>query len=141
VEAISPARMAVLARALEGQGLGRAEAARLCDELAAAVERCRVGPLPGPYPYVYLDGQSVQVVLAGRPVTMLAMLAAKVEPGRPPTVLDCDVGPSDDRAFWLGFLRRLAAQGLGALPLVAADGPEGIAAFLASVQRPGSPRV
>ena len=36
-----------------------------------------------------------------------------------------DVGTSEDGAFWLGFLRSLAARGLGGVELVTSDAHTG----------------
>ncbi len=40
-------------------------------------------------------------------------------------VLGVDVGPSEDGAFWLGFLRSLVARGLAGVRLVISDAHEG----------------
>jgi putative transposase len=48
-------------------------------------------------------------------------------------VLGVDVGPSEDGAFWLGFLRSLVARGLGGVRLVTSDAHQGLRAAIAAV--------
>jgi putative transposase len=48
-------------------------------------------------------------------------------------VLGLDVGPSEDGAFWLGFLRSLVARGLAGVRLVTSDAHEGLKAAIAAV--------
>jgi transposase-like protein len=48
-------------------------------------------------------------------------------------VLGVDVGPSEDGAFWLGFLRGLAARGLAGVQLVTSDSHQGLKGAIAAV--------
>jgi transposase-like protein len=48
-------------------------------------------------------------------------------------VLGLDVGPSENGAFWLNFLRRLMARGLTGVRLVTSDAHEGLTAAIAAV--------
>ena len=48
-------------------------------------------------------------------------------------VLGLDVGPSEDGAFWLAFLRGLVARGLAGVQLVVSDAHEGLKAAIAAV--------
>jgi transposase-like protein len=125
--------MDALARALERQQLGGEQVTRLCQELAAAVERCRARAFDGPYPYVYLDGRIVAAQDQGGPVPMAVVVAVRIDGREQQELLGCDVGRSADRAFWLGLLQRLAARGLSALPLVAADGQDALKETLAAL--------
>ena len=47
-------------------------------------------------------------------------------------VLGLDVGPSEDGAFWLGFLRGLVARGLSGVELVVSDAHEGLKGAIAA---------
>jgi transposase-like protein len=47
--------------------------------------------------------------------------------------LGLDVGPSEDGAFWLAFLRGLVARGLAQVQLVVSDAHEGLKAAISSV--------
>ena len=48
-------------------------------------------------------------------------------------VLGIDVGTSEDGAFWLAFLRSLAARGLGGVELVTSDAHQGLKDAIAGV--------
>ena len=48
-------------------------------------------------------------------------------------VLGIDVGTSEDGAFWLAFLRSLAARGLGGVELVTSDAHQGLKDAIATV--------
>jgi transposase-like protein len=48
-------------------------------------------------------------------------------------VLGLDVGPSEDGAFWLSFLRGSVAQGLSGVQLVSSDAHEGLKAAICSM--------
>src|ERR1700716_33591 len=48
-------------------------------------------------------------------------------------VLGVDVGPSEDGAFWLRFLRGLAARGLAGVQLVISDSHQGLKGAIAAV--------
>ncbi len=48
-------------------------------------------------------------------------------------VLWLDVGPSEDGAFWLQFLRGLVARGLKGMRLVTSDAHEGLKGAITSV--------
>jgi transposase-like protein len=66
---------------------------------------------------------------------MTAVLAVRIDGGEQRHVVGYDVGPTAARAFWVGFLRRLAAQRLTELPLVAADGQTELKETLAALLR------
>jgi Transposase, Mutator family len=48
-------------------------------------------------------------------------------------VLGLDVGPSEDGAFWLRFLRGLVARGLTGVQLVTSDSHQGLKGAIAAV--------
>jgi len=48
-------------------------------------------------------------------------------------VLGVDVGPSEDGAFWLRFLRALVARGLAGVQLVTSDSHQGLKGAMAAV--------
>src|SRR3954471_14834161 len=48
-------------------------------------------------------------------------------------VLGLDVGPSEDGAFWLQFLRSLVARGLSGVQLVVSDAHQGLKGAIAAV--------
>jgi len=48
-------------------------------------------------------------------------------------VLGADIGPSEDGAFWLAFLRSLVARGLAGVRLVTSDAHQGLRQAIAAV--------
>ena len=84
----------------------------LCDELDGEVERFRNRQLEGPYPYMWLDATFVKVRHDGRVVSMAVVIAIGVRATGEREVLGLDMGPSEDGAFWLTFLRGLVGRGL-----------------------------
>jgi transposase-like protein len=71
---------------------------------------------------VYLDGETTTLRLRRQPVTMAVVVAVVRRADGTSEVLDADAGPSEDCAFWAGFLRRLVARGLENAAIVTADG-------------------
>jgi transposase-like protein len=115
------------------EGISKSQVSRLCQELDAAVERFRTRRLEGPYPYVWLDATFVQVRDQGWVVSKAVVLAVGVRATGEREVLGLDVGPSEDGAFWLQFLRGLVARGLAGVQLVISDAHEGLKAAVAAV--------
>jgi transposase-like protein len=115
----SPPNLSACTDALARQGLAKREVARLRRALEAALERSEARGYAGPYPCVLLEARVVEVTRDGRTLTMAVVLAIHLHGDGRRELLGADVGPSDDRAYWLGFLRRLAAPDAGEVPLVA----------------------
>jgi transposase-like protein len=126
VQGVSTRRVDELVQALGLQGISKSQVSRLCQELDAEVERFRTRRLEGPYPYVWLDATFVKVREAGRVVSQAVVLAIGVTATGEREVLDLDVGPSEDGAFWVQFLRGLVARGLRGVHLVISDAHEGL---------------
>jgi transposase-like protein len=89
--------------------------------------------LDGPYPYVWLDATFVKVRDAGRVVSQAVVIAIGVRQSGEREVLGLDVGPSEDGAFWLQFLRALLARGLTGVQLVISDAHQGLKGAIAAV--------
>jgi transposase-like protein len=126
VQGVSTRRVDDLVQALGLQGISKSQVSRLCQELDAEVERFRTRRLAGPYPYVWLDATFVKVREAGRVVSQAVVLAIGVKATGEREVLGLDVGPSEDGAFWVQFLRGLVARGLSGVHLVISDAYEGL---------------
>jgi putative transposase len=133
VQGVSTRRVDELVQALGMQGISKSQVSRLCGELDAEVERFRTRRLAGPYPYVWLDATFVKVRDGGRVVSMAIVLAVGVRAGGEREVLGLDVGPSEDGAFWLRFLRGLVARGLGGIKLVISDAHAGLKGAIGAV--------
>jgi transposase-like protein len=115
------------------QGISKSQVSRLCAELDKEVERFRTRKLDGPYPYIWLDGTFVKVRDNGRVVSQAIVIAIAVTANGEREVLGLDVGPSESGAFWLAFLRDLAARGLNGVQLVISDAHAGLKAAIGSV--------
>ena len=133
VQGISTRRVDDLVQALGMQGISKSQVSRLCAELDKEVERFRRRKLDGPYPYVWLDGTFVKVRDNGRVVSQAIVIAIGVTASGEREVLGLDVGPSESGAFWLAFLRDLAARGLNGVKLVTSDAHAGLKTAIGSV--------
>jgi putative transposase len=133
VQGISTRRVDDLVQALGMQGISKSQVSRLCGELDKEVQRFRTRKLEGPYPYVWLDATFVKVRDNGRVVSQAIVIAIAVTANGEREVLGLDVGPSENGAFWLAFLRDLAARGLDGVKLVTSDAHAGLKAAIGSV--------
>jgi transposase-like protein len=134
VQGVSTRRVDELVQALGLQGVSKSQVSVLCQELDGEVERFRTRPLTALYPYVWLDATFVKVRQDGRVVSAAVVLATGVNATTGlREVLGLDVGPSEDGAFWLGFLRSLVARGLSGVQLVISDAHEGIKTAIGAV--------
>src|SRR3954471_17603482 len=133
VNGVSTRKVDGLVQALGLDGISKSQVSRLCETLDAEVQRFRQRPLDGPYPYVWLDATFVKVRDAGRVVSMAVVVAIGVRASGEREVLGLDVGPSEDGAFWLQFLRSLVARGLAGVKLVISDAHQGLKGAIAAV--------
>ncbi len=133
LQGVSTRRVDDLVQALGMQGISKSQVSRLCADLDTEVERFRNRKLEGPYPYVWLDGTFVKVRENGRVVSQAIVIAIAVTTSGEREVLGMDVGPSESGAFWLAFLRDLAARGLNGVKLVISDAHGGLKAAIGSV--------
>lgn len=133
VQGVSTRRVDGLVQALGMQGISKSQVSRVCMELDAEVEAFRTRRLDGSYPYVWLDATFVKVRAGGRVTSMAVVIAIGVRDTGEREVLGLDVGPSEDGAFWLQFLRSLVARGLSGVQLVVSDAHQGLKGAVAAV--------
>jgi transposase-like protein len=133
IQGVGTRRVDALVQALGMTGISKSQVSRLCQELDGVVERFRSRRLEGPYPYIWLDATFVKVRHNHRVVSMAVVIATSVRTTGEREVLGFDVGPSEDGAFWLAFLRGLVARGLTGVQLVISDAHEGLKAAVAAV--------
>ena len=133
VQGVSTRRVDELVKSLGMTGISKSQVSRLCAALDEEVERFRSRPLAGKYPYVWLDATFVKARQNHRVVSQAVVVAIGVNADGTREVLGLDVGPSEDGAFWMGFLRGLVARGLSGVRLVTSDSHEGLKAAIASV--------
>lgn len=135
VQGVSTRRVDELVQSLGLVGMSKSQVSLLCGELDAEVERFRTRPVSAArYPYVWLDATYVKARANGRVAGQAVVIAIglNAESGQR-EVLGLDVGPSEDGAFWLGFLRSLVARGLAGVQLVVSDAHEGLKTAIGSV--------
>lgn len=133
VHGVSTRKVDDLLRSLGLDGISKSEVSRICMELDEGVERFRHRPLEGDYPYVWFDATFVKVREHGRVLSMAVVVAIGVRSTGDREVLGVDLGPAEEGAFWLSFLRSLVARGLGGVQLVISDAHEGLKGALAAV--------
>ena len=133
VQGVSTRRVDDLVQALGMNGISKSQVSRLCKELDTEVEQFRSRRLEGSYPYVWLDATFLKVRHQGRVVSMAVVIAIGVRDSGEREVLGVDVGPSEDGAFWLQFLRGLVARGLTGVQLVVSDAHQGLKGAIAAV--------
>lgn len=133
VQGVSTRRVEEVVQALGMQGISKSQVSRLCQELDTEVERFRLRRLTSPYPYVWLDATYVKVRQNGRVSSMAVVVAIGVTAGGEREVLGLEVGPSEEGAFWVQFLRGLLARGLTGVQLVISDAHRGLKAAIGAV--------
>jgi putative transposase len=133
VQGVSTRRVDDLVQALGMAGISKSQVSRLCRDLDQEVERFRTRSLAGAYPYVWLDATYVKVRKDGRVVSLAVVIAIAVKHTGEREVLGLDVGPSEEGAFWLQFLRSLVARGLQGVQLVVSDAHQGLKGAVAAV--------
>jgi len=134
VEGVSTRRVEDLVQALGCSGISKSQVSRICGALDEQVQAFRERPLEaGPYPYVWLDALTMKVREGGRVVNVAVVVATAVGAQGKREILGLDVGASEDGAFWLGFLRALAARGLAGVQLVISDAHQGLRDAIAAV--------
>lgn len=133
VHGVSTRRVDEVVQALGLQGISKSQVSRLCQELDAEVERFRLRRLMPAYPYVWLDATSVKVRQDGRVSSMAVVVAIGVTASGEREVLGLEVGPSEEGAFWVQFLRGLLARGLSGVQLVISDAHRGLKAAIGAV--------
>jgi putative transposase len=126
VHGVSTRKVDALVQALGMTGISKSQVSRLCAELDAQAEAFRNRRLKGEFPYLWLDATYFHVREDGRVTSMALVVAYAVNQEGLREVLGLDVGPSEDGAFWLAFLRGLVARGLKGVQLVISDAHVGL---------------
>jgi putative transposase len=135
VQGVSTRRVDDLVQALGLAGISKSQVSVLCAELDGEVERFRTRSLGEVrYPYVWLDATYVKARTNGHVANQAVVIAIGLNAATGSReVLGLDVGPSEDGAFWVAFLRGLVARGLAGVQLVVSDAHEGLKRAIAAV--------
>ncbi len=115
-------------------GISKSEVSRICGELDSSLEAFRTRPLGHvEFPYVFCDATYVKARSNGRVVSKAIVIATGVARSGDREVLGCEVGDSEDGAFWTAFLRSLRARGLAGVQLVISDAHQGLVGAIEAV--------
>lgn len=126
IEGVSTRKVDDLVQALGLSGIDKSAVSRICQELDTAVTAFRTRPLDAVYPYVWFDALYLKVRQNHRIVSMAVVIAIGVKETGERTILDLDIGGSEDSAFWTSFLRRLVKRGLRGVELAISDAHLGV---------------
>jgi putative transposase len=126
IEGVSTRKVDDLVQALGLSGIDKSSVSRICQELDTAVHAFRTRPLDGVYPYVWFDALYRKVRQNHPIVSMAVVLAIGVKESGERSILDLDIGGSEDSAFWTAFLRRLVQRGLRGVELAISDAHLGV---------------
>lgn len=109
-------------------GISKSEVSRICEGLDEIVGAFRTRTLDHvEFPYVYLDATYLHVRnQTHQVVSMAVVVATGITATGEREILGCDIGDSEDEAFWAGFLRSLRNRGLGGIRLVISDQHAGL---------------
>src|ERR1051325_6288972 len=130
VQGVRTRRVDDLVKALGLDGISKSQVSEVCQELDTEVERFRTRKLEGNYPYVWVDATFVKTRQDHRVVNMAVVIAVGLNAATGQReVLGVDIGPSEDGAFWLRFLRGLVSRGLSGVQLVTSDAHDGRTPF------------
>ena len=133
VKGVSTRKVDDLVQALGLESIDKSAVSRICAQLDEAVDEFRNRPVAGLWPYLWLDATYVRVRENGRVLSMALVVAVGVHETGQREVLGLDLGPAEDGAFWLGFLRGLVARGLAGVQLVISDAHEGLRQAISAV--------
>ena len=137
VEGVSTRKMEEVVQALGLQGMDKSQVSRMCRELDGMVKEFRERALAiegeGSYPYMWLDALYLKVRHNHRIVSRAVVIAIGVRETGEREVLGVDVGASEEKDFWVQFLRSLVRRGLKGVQLVISDAHEGLKAAIAQV--------
>ena len=126
IHGVSTRKVDALVQALGMTGISKSQVSRLCAELDAQSEAFGSRRLEGEFPYLWLDATYFHVREGGRVTSMALVVAYGVNEVGLREVIGLDVGPSEEGAFWLAFLRGLVARGLKGVQLVISDAHVGL---------------
>jgi putative transposase len=133
IEGVSTRKIDDLVQAMGLSGIDKSAVSRMCSELDAAVSAFRTRPLDGVYPYIWLDALYLKVRQNHRIVSMAVVIAIGVRESGERSILDLDIGASEEAAFWTSFLRRLVERGLRGVELAISDAHLGVQDAIRSV--------
>ena len=133
VHGVSTRKVDDIVTALGMTGVSKSSVSRICAELDEVVTDFLTRPLLASYPYVWLDATYIKAREGSRVGSVAAVVAIGVTVTGEREVLGCDIGASEDAAFWTEFLRGLVSRGLIGVELVVSDAHVGLKEAIDSV--------
>jgi len=133
LKGVSTRKVDDLLKALGLTGIDKSEVSRINKELSQVVDEFRNRPLQASYPYIWLDATYFKVRQNHRVVSMAFVIGVGVDEKGERHLLGFDLGASEEKAFWLAFLRSLVKRGLKNVQLVISDAHEGLKKALSQV--------
>jgi len=128
VKGVGTRRMDALLQAMGLTGIDKSKVSRVCKDLDKAVNAFKTRALEHEYPYVWLDALYLKTRVDHRIVNRAFVIAIGVRGTGERDVLGFALGPSEEEAFWLEFLRSLRDRGLSGVRLVISDSHKGLKA-------------
>lgn len=123
---VSVRRVEDITEALWGTRVSAGTVSRLNQQVHERIEAWRNEPLPGEYPYVYLDGIVLKRCWAGEVRNVSVLVAIGVDSEGFRRVLGVIEGAKEDKAGWGGFLAHLKGRGLRGGELFISDACAGL---------------
>ncbi len=133
LKGVSTRKVDALLKALGLTGIDKSEVSRINKELSHVVDEFRNRPLQASYPYIWLDATYFKVRQNHRVVSMAFVIGVGVDETGERHLLGFDLGASEEKAFWLAFLRSLVKRGLKNVQLIISDAHEGLKEALSQV--------
>jgi putative transposase len=133
LKGVSTRKVDALLKALGLTGIDKSEVSRINKELSHVVDEFRNRPLQASYPYIWLDATYFKVRQNHRVVSMAYVIGVGVDETGERHLLGFDLGASEEKAFWLAFLRSLVKRGLKNVQLIISDAHEGLKEALSQV--------
>jgi putative transposase len=135
VHGVSTRKVDALVQALGADaGISKSEVSRICAQMDEELEAFRSRDLSHVgFPYVFCDATYVKARVNGRVVSRAVVVATGITANGEREILGINVGDSEDRAFWTGFLSGLRQRGLSGVELVVSDAHVGLKAAIAQV--------
>ena len=89
-------------------GVSKSQVSRLCEEIDERVNAFLQRPIVGESPYIWIDATYLKVRQDHRITSVAVILTVGVNSDGRREVLDMNVGASEAKTFWTGFLRKVA---------------------------------
>jgi transposase-like protein len=130
---VSTRQVDYLVQAMGLSGSSKSQASKLCKEIDERVHAFVDRPLPGEWPYLWLEATYLRQREGGRIVSVAAIIAVAANTDGRREIVGLHIGPSEAVTFWSTFLKSLARRGLRGVKLVISDAHEGLKAAMRRV--------